>query len=437
MISNLSTVMLNAMRSHNAIIVILVLLGEVLLVVMAWRSPWIIALTVFLQLFFFWAGTKSTSIAKLLRRFHEPSFPWNELTPPYVARVQAFAKTLLEDPSIEATEFGFRGASFRRAGANSAAVNGWENACLLNGYRTALRYAPQDNDIEIIERFCGRIIDPKGRFKTDPKTVDQCMIGEALLDLFEKTQKDAYRSSVATLAEVLMKVHARTSSGTLPYRKTSPQIVLVDAIPMVSPFLVRYGNMFQSSEAVELGVHQCREFLQCGLEYGTNLPYHGYYVGRPGGLGAVAWGRGCGWFALGLSGVLTYLSPQTEHHQYLLEGFRKVVRSMCDYQLKGGGWAWCLPFTSPRAETSATATIACGIQRGIDIGALDGSYADTVQGAIRALVAATDAQGVVTGGHGVSLGAGTRPLNVWFSRWTQGCTMALATMLTHSGEGVR
>lgn len=79
---------------------------------------------------------------------------------------------------------------------------------------------------------------------------------------------------------------------------------------MICPLLTRYGVKHASPEGLSLAKARMFEFLQWSMDPGTQIPCHAYELqpdGDPSPGGQIGWGRGTGWLATGLAGMIQFL----------------------------------------------------------------------------------------------------------------------------------
>jgi unsaturated rhamnogalacturonyl hydrolase len=117
--------------------------------------------------------------------------------------------------------------------------------------------------------------------------------------------------------------------------------MLVDTLGMLCPFLAAYGRDFKDARATELAKAQLQEFIDRNLDPSSYLPFHGYFAGGPYRLGAHAWGRGVGWYMLGLADTLIELDPAEKGYPELKQALSQAGRMVI-----GAGQSFC-----PKHET--------------------------------------------------------------------------------------
>jgi unsaturated rhamnogalacturonyl hydrolase len=108
------------------------------------------------------------------------------------------------------------------------------------------------------------------------------------------------------------------------------------------------------------------------------------------------WSRGNGWMAAGMAELLRALPEEHPRRPRILEGYRRLMASLLEYQ--GGDGLWRQLIDNPEAwpETSGTGMFAFAMITGVKHGWLDGKpYGRTARKAWLGLVKCIDGQGNV------------------------------------------
>jgi unsaturated rhamnogalacturonyl hydrolase len=111
--------------------------------------------------------------------------------------------------------------------------------------------------------------------------------------------------------------------------------------------------------------------------------------------GPIAWGRGNGFAAMGLTEVLTAMPAAHRQRAKLLEIYRRQMAAAKTAQAPDGTWREIIDDTAAYREETATAMLLTAMARGVRLGWLDRSYAPAVQRAWRALAAHVADDGTV------------------------------------------
>ncbi len=118
---------------------------------------------------------------------------------------------------------------------------------------------------------------------------------------------------------------------------------------------------------------------------------------QPGGLFFHAadspfyWGRGCGWYAAGMTELLSELPADHPRRARILEGYKKMMAALLPHQSEGGLWRQLLDKPESWLETSGTGMFAFAMVTGVKRGWLDEkTYGPAARKAWLALVAELD-----------------------------------------------
>jgi len=109
------------------------------------------------------------------------------------------------------------------------------------------------------------------------------------------------------------------------------------------------------------------------------------------------WGRGDGWVAAGMAEILRSLPPNHPRRERILEGYRKMMKSLLEFQGKDGMWRQLIDHPEAWPETSSTGMFAFAMITGVKNGWLDASvYGPAARRAWLALVGYIDQNADVT-----------------------------------------
>ncbi len=119
------------------------------------------------------------------------------------------------------------------------------------------------------------------------------------------------------------------------------------------------------------------------------------------------WGRGNGWFAVGMAELLRDLPQAHPHHARITRGYETMMTSLLRYQTKAGSWRQLIDREESWPESSGTGMFAFALIMGVRRGWLDHAmYAPAARRAWLALAGYVDQNSDVT-----SVCEGTNKLN--------------------------
>ena len=282
-------------------------------------------------------------------------------------------------------------------------------------------------DLDAVRAFFDRHVDDRGVWKTMPRGVDAVMKGYPLLYLAEIDGVSRYRHAADTLFDYLRTTYPKASDGSLRYT-WDMETVLVDSLGMVCPFLTRYGALYGRSDSIEMAVRQISQFVRQNVDADTHLPYHAYYPDGPKRLGMQGWGRGTGWYMVGLVDTLVDLPRQHPDYPLILGAYQTTAVSLREFQRSDGHWGWAILLRGAHYDSSATAFLGYSLIRGLRAGILEPSYLAVVQKAIHALIGATTDGGIIQGSLADCPGVGLYPVAFGPQPWLQGMACAFASL---------
>lgn len=227
----------------------------------------------------------------------------------------------------------------------------WPHALLTQSLETA-------KEVETLKKYYDLWIE-KG---LPIYNIDNVMNGYSLLYIFEKTKEDKYRAAADKLYRYIIQ-YKKDMGGNIPYRKGNPSHVYVDGLGMIVPFLCRYGAMFESKDAIDLGISQMEDFLKYGMDSATGLPYHGYDLKTGVKQGIIGWGRALGWLLLAMADSIEYI-PEGDKQKKITEAFGKLMETTVSYLREDGYYSWQVTALEGPKDTSATAMVGYALEKG-------------------------------------------------------------------------
>lgn len=187
-------------------------------------------------------------------------------------------------------------------------VTYWQDAALLK----AADGIKKDVGTEVKGLASRYISRDDGEWKTLPKRMDSAMFCYELLSS-KYIDSETINPAMGNTAYML-KLSAE-KYGSIPYNEAFPKYRLVDTIGMACPFLIKYAVTYGEDEYISLAMDQIREYRKNGIEEKTKLPFHGFGEDSLEPLGICGWGRGCAWWAIGLTDSLRAMLESDGHNR--------------------------------------------------------------------------------------------------------------------------
>lgn len=225
---------------------------------------------------------------------------------------------------------------------SKAMVQSWQTAGCLLGLLEQGRFA----EIEIVKK---QLIDSKGNWKIKINRVDFAMLAFVLLNA--ETNPEEIRPAMdemITCIEVNICKDGMVSYSAGPNGKRR----YVDTLGFVCPFLVLYANTYKVPQYEQIAIDQYRKFRQYGLMKG--LPVHCFEIDTYLPIGVYGWGRGIGWYTLGLIDMYPKLS--SEKRGEVMQWIYEIAESARKFERKDGGFSTIIQ-TEHHHDSSATAML--------------------------------------------------------------------------------
>lgn len=234
-------------------------------------------------------------------------------------------------------------------------IQSWQEAALFLGLTEHWKKTKEHRQREQLEKFTAGKLDASGMWKHMPTEVDETLLAYAFLNsefLSSEKIRPAMDSTFGMLQNFI------GEDGTIAYKQHCKDFRFVDTVGFVCPFLVLYGVKFRNSTAVDLGVKQILEYQKFGMMYQENIPCHTYNINTKMPTGLFGWGRGLGWFLIGLADSWKILPYEHPSKKELEEIMVRTAKSVIKFQETNGGFHWLLFDPASRLDSSAAATTA-------------------------------------------------------------------------------
>lgn len=293
----------------------------------------------------------------------------------------------------------FKLVSFIRKGKSIESTAYWQDAAVLKAASTA------DDCEEGIFSLLDRYIDTdSGKWIVPPLRIDSAMLAYEML-CCEVIDSSAIRPAMDYVAEYLYKL--AEENGTVPYNTSVKDVRFVDTVGMICPFLVKYAVVYNKPEYVDIALAQIKEYRKYGFDKDTRMPFHCFNVKSKAPLGICGWGRGCAWWALGITDSLkTLMDVKTYNIEkvVLLKYCIEFLSSIKAYQRSDGAFERML-FTPSLEDSSAGAMLAYCFAVLYDI-TENGEYKSVCVRLLEHLKYCTRRNGVIDYAQGDTMGIG-------------------------------
>ncbi len=239
-----------------------------------------------------------------------------------------------------------------RGGDKTYKLYNYPKAYLFYGLSEYLIKVNNFQGLEKVKSRFDQLVDAHGDPVYCLDKVDQIPFGLTSLNLYKCNKTEKYLFFADSLYAYLKK-SVDEKYGVILYR-SGGNCQFVDVIGMVVPFLVEYYRTTQNIDALLLAEKQLDFYISYGIDKDTYIPSHGVNLETKVKTGSINWGRGIGWYLLGL----VYLNDVTGG-KYNKE-YERIVESIINLKNEDGLWTQ-FPGSSEKYDASATTMFLLGL----------------------------------------------------------------------------
>jgi len=192
-------------------------------------------------------------------------------------------------------------------------------------------YAINNENSELLDKIAKcfeKYISIEGKPSFDLNKVDQVPFAISALNLAKVYGSSKYIKFADYTFEKLLQ-WVDPDYRLIKYRENR-NVLLVDLLAMICPFLMYYGKVCNNDDAIRIAERHIDYFVRYGIENDSHLPFHGINIEFNVKVGPINWGRGIGWYMLALNSALE--NESTNSYKYKTElidliTFLKKLRS--------------------------------------------------------------------------------------------------------------
>lgn len=258
-------------------------------------------------------------------------------------------------------------------------------------------------------------INENGTWKNQPKEVDYSLLAYAILKDCEN--KVNIKSAMDEMYQLIL--NRVGDDGSVCYRNYCKDDRYVDTVGFIAPFLALYGTTYQIEKAKELALDVIYQYYRNGFHKQSLLPVHAYKVNTLYPLGIYGWGRGVGWFLLGIIDTYQILKDE-KLEQIILDLANKYI----EYQREDGAYS-SIVHLKQSPDSSATSVFAYFYANCSELFDNEKYYHISIK-AIKYLMKVTRRNGEIDFSQGDTKGIGYYSMTFDIMPFTQG--MACRTM---------
>lgn len=198
-------------------------------------------------------------------------------------------------------------------------------------------------DLDILKENFDKLINNAGEPVFSLDIVDQVPLGVVALNL-HKVYSDLKYENFAK--KVFTMIENNFDENKIVLYRQNQEIMYYDTIGMIVPFLVKYHVTTKNDKALEIAYKQVAFYVKYGLDDDTFIPSHAIHLKTKIKVGSSNWGRGIGWYYLGLKELYKFNGSFAKQY----EGLSNILMD-----LKNSDNVWSqFPGSSNETDTSAS-----------------------------------------------------------------------------------
>lgn len=286
----------------------------------------------------------------------------------------------------------------------------------IQSWQTGGLYLGLSEKRKDIDKLQNQLIDVQtGCWKEKPREVDYALLAYGILKSSDNVQK--IKPAMDEIYQLILDRY-QESDQTICYRKFLPEIRFVDTIGFICPFLMCYSKKYNCEKARLIAENQIMQYYKKAYLEHSGLVAHAYDNKTQIPLGIYGWGRGTGWWMIGI--IDSYLENPSEQ-------LKKIIVETADKIMKleniNGGFSSNLALKD-NTESSVTAIAAYFYQKCYEITSKK-QYQEVSDRCINALMKNTRRSGEIDFSQGDTKGIGIYSQTYDIMPFTQGIATRL------------
>ena len=254
-----------------------------------------------------------------------------------------------------------------------------------------------------------------GEWKEKPREVDYALLAYGILKSTDNVQK--IKPAMDEIYQLILEIY-QESDQTVCYRIFHPEIRFVDTIGFICPFLMCYSQKYNCKKARIIAENQIMQYYKTAYMEHSGLIAHAYDNEIEVPLGIYGWGRGMGWWMIGI--MDSYLEIPSEQLKNLI---KETADKLMKLENSNGGFSSNLALKN-NTESSVTAIAAYFYQKCYEITSKK-QYQEVSERCIKALMKNTRRNGEIDFSQGDTKGIGIYSLTYDIMPFTQGIATRL------------
>ena len=302
-----------------------------------------------------------------------------------------------------------------------------ENRCFfwINGqYAYGLLCNHSSDDITVLKRFYNKVLILFNLKLLVFDRPDSLIHAYVLLVLYNQYGQKKYKRLIDSARDYIIK-EAEESGGLIRYRRPYKHF-FIDTLGMMNAFCYEYGKVFHDSDIILIANKQIDYIKEKCNESNELFPYHVYDMSTGESKGSNSWGRGIGWFLLGLTECA--INNLQLYSGWYIELLDHILSSQ-----NNEGFFYDDLIKKNHIDTSITSMVALSLAKGLNEGLFGFEKKERLNSltlSINALLKSTNEYGQVLNSSGECHGVGEYSLE-YGNFFSQGYTLATLNLLTN------
>lgn len=267
----------------------------------------------------------------------------------------------------------------------------WHTALLTIGNEKDYKVTKDNSIIIQLNKFYTKILKKKLSGYKTVQVVDQIMNLYTLLYLKYELNYNEYDELIVEGLDFID--NAYNKCKVIPYRNSNKELILIDTLGMICPFLMRYSYYSKDMRYYKIAVNQLKDFINNGIDKESYFPYHSYNLVSNKNSGSSEWGRGIGWMLIGFVDSMEYMDRSDNDYIMFKEYLNNFIPQLIKYQDEDGYFKCHVKDSAAHIDSSATAFIGYSIARAIELKILDEKYLNIVNKCCNAILMSMDDKG--------------------------------------------
>lgn len=260
---------------------------------------------------------------------------------------------------------------------------GYPEVCAWYGALTFAQLAgDKDLSSRLVQRFAPLLTPSGSNLIQKTRHVDFTVFGVVPFEIYIETKEQKYLDLGKFFAD-------RQWEDPTPDGLTSETRLWIDDMYMITAVQVQAFRATGNEKYLDRAAIEMVTYME-KLQQANGLFYHAPDV-------PFYWGRGNGWVAAGMAELLRSLPDNHPQRARILEGYRRMMKSLLEFQGRDGMWRQLIDHPEAWPETSSTGMFTFALITGVKNGWLDAAtYGPAARKGWLALVGYIDQNANVT-----------------------------------------